>query len=369
MENIDKCKRLNDLVSLYVRKKTIVVLNPEDKSEHIENIDEDIIYDKIEWKVTEELNKTVEELSENNEISIENKILLIYEEICKKYVYDDNLISYIKKEDDDVYSLPDWYGRDIDQEWITNREEHNRRVCYELSRYLAKALTNLLKDNEDYTVCIHWNKDLTHYFVGLTCDDYSVILDPDDFFNIKDITRIKSGLTIEGIKILEDKKNKFGSELNKYNENREEYATNQIENEIHKKETSDMTENSTEIEENEEVRFLKKVMEILVDEHNMDEQGIYEYMKEIIDIKLGTDTREKVWKKIEGNTKESTRYIRCLLVKIKDKETQEQKLFLIDGNARAVREFSEKEFEEKKPIFIRYNELSRGNYDYYDGSK
>ena len=38
--------------------------------------------------------------------------------ICKDYVYDDNLISYIKKKiDEDVFSIPDWYGRDVDQEW------------------------------------------------------------------------------------------------------------------------------------------------------------------------------------------------------------------------------------------------------------
>ena len=30
-----------------------------------------------------------------------------------------------------------------------------------------------------------------HYFVGLTCDDYSVALDTDNFFNIKDLTRLK----------------------------------------------------------------------------------------------------------------------------------------------------------------------------------
>lgn len=31
------------------------------------------------------------------------RVLMIFEKICKDYVYDDNLISYIKKVDDDVF--------------------------------------------------------------------------------------------------------------------------------------------------------------------------------------------------------------------------------------------------------------------------
>ena len=38
----------------------------------------------------------------------------------------------------------------------------------------------LTKYNEDYNVCILWDKGHTHYFVALTCSDYSVTLDMDD---------------------------------------------------------------------------------------------------------------------------------------------------------------------------------------------
>jgi len=41
----------------------------------------------------------------NKELSNEEKILLVYEKLCYDYVYDDNLISYIQKVDDDIFSL------------------------------------------------------------------------------------------------------------------------------------------------------------------------------------------------------------------------------------------------------------------------
>ena len=213
--NIEKIKKLNDLVSLYFRKKHIIVLNPEAKNNNIETLEDDIIYDNAKWKITDEFNEYINKLLKDDELSTEDKILVIFEKICKDYVYDDNLISYIKKIDDDKFSVPDWYGRDVDDEWEKNREGHNRRVCYELSRYLAKALTELLKNNDDFNICIHWNKDLTHYFVGLTCSEYTITLDLDDFSNIKDLTRIKTGLTANGITILEDTQNKFKNALNK----------------------------------------------------------------------------------------------------------------------------------------------------------
>lgn len=92
--NIAKFNKLNELVSLEFRRKHTIVLNP-DKKEDIH--EEDIIYDKANWKITDELKKYVDELSQNNDLSTEDKILYIYEKICKDYVYDDNLISYIKK--------------------------------------------------------------------------------------------------------------------------------------------------------------------------------------------------------------------------------------------------------------------------------
>ena len=362
--NIEKLKKLNDLVSLSARKKNIIVLEPKEKRENEKDLGEDVIYDKTDWEITEEFSKYIDEIAKDNKLSIEDKILAIYEKISIDYIYDDNLISYIKKVDDDTYSLPDWYGRDVDDEWKANRETHNRRVCYELSRYLAKSLTQLLKNDDDYDICIHWNKDLTHYFVGLTCDNYSLTLDPDDFFNIKDLTRLKTGLTAQGIKILEDPKNKFKNALDKFNNGKSEYAIKKIEDEIGEDKTSEnsnIEKPMAEKEENEDIVFLKKVISILSEKYKMDSQGIYEYMKEIVDIRLGPEEREKIWKRIEGDTKESTRYIRCLLL-----NTDNQK-FLIDVDKKILRPFDEEELKAKRTNFVPYNELSRGGFDYYDG--
>lgn len=360
--NIEKFNKLNELVSLEFRRKHTVVLNPEKKEDIHE---EDIIYDKANWKITDELKKYVDELSQNNDLSIEDKILYIYEKICKDYVYDDNLISYIKKIDEDVFSIPDWYGRDVDQEWEKNRENHNRRICFELSRYLAKALDELLKENKDYDVCILWNKNLTHYFVGLTSNEYTLALDVDDFFNIKDLTRVKADLTIEGIQILEDNKNKFKNALEKFNDGKNEYAIKKVEDKINTNnvKSKEKFQNKDQAKtEDDEVKFLAKAMQILSEEYKLDSQGMYEYMKEIVDIRIGSEGREKIWKKIEGNTNESTRYIRCLILDINNKK------YLVDVENKEIREFDEKELEEKRTKFVPYKELSRGGFDYYDGT-
>lgn len=360
--NIAKFNKLNELVSLEFRRKHTIVLNP-DKKEDIH--EEDIIYDKANWKITDELKKYVDELSQNNDLSIEDKILYIYEKICKDYVYDDNLISYIKKIDEDVFSIPDWYGRDVDQEWEKNRENHNRRICFELSRYLAKALDELLKENKNYDVCILWNKNLTHYFVGLTSNEYTLALDVDDFFNIKDLTRVKADLTIEGIQILEDNKNKFKNALEKFNDGKNEYAIKKVEDKINTNnvKSKEKFQNKDQAKtEDDEVKFLAKAMQILSEEYKLDSQGMYEYMKEIVDIRIGSEGREKIWKKIEGNTNESTRYIRCLILDINNKK------YLVDVENKEIREFDEKELEEKRTKFVPYKELSRGGFDYYDGT-
>ena len=352
--NIEKIIRLNELVNMFFRSKHTIVLDPKLEKKYGKYLGEEIVYDKADWDMPSELKEYVKELSKNEELSKEEKILSVYEKLCHDYVYDDNLISYIQKVDDDIYSLPDWYGREVDKEWEKNRENHNRRICFELSRYLVKSLDELFKDDKNCNTCILWNKNLIHYFVGLTSDDYSLAIDLDDFFKIKDLTRLKTGLTLEGITILEDDKHKFKNALDKFNEGRDEFAIKRVENKI---EETDETEIE---EESEEVAFLKKAVEILK-EDGLDSQGIFEYMKEIIDISIGKENREKVWKKIDGKNRESTRYIRCVVANIDDKK------YLIDGEDAIVRLFDEKEFDEKRTRFVPNKELTRGGFDYYDG--
>ena len=346
--NMDKLTKLNDLVTMSFRRKHRIVLNPEGKYGKKQNLNENVEYDKAKWELprNKEYDLLINELSQNKELNDEEKILVIYEKICEDYVYDDNVISYIQKNDDDLFDLPDRYGRDVDEEWEKNREEHNRRVCYEVSRYLVKSLEELFKDKEKFNVCILWDKGLTHYYVGLTCDEYSLTLDVDDFNNIKDLTRLKTGLTIEGIKILEDRESKFEKAIDKFNEGRCKDAIKNIEDKISLK-----MQDNIPIEEPEDIVFLKYAIKILKEEHNIDSQGLYEYIKEIVDIKLGPEARKKVWKEIKGKSHDEIRYMRCLLLDVDNQK------YIVDSDKMLLRKFNIEELKKLDREFIPFNEL------------
>ena len=302
--DITKLIKLNDLATISSRKRRIIVLDPSKEYDYIDDPDDNIVYDEVAWDIPDNLKTLVDKLSQNTQLSNEDKILIIYEQICKDYVYDDNLISYIQKVDFHSFYLPDGYARKPKnpKEWQKNREQHNRRVCYEVARYLAKSLEELFKNEDDYGVTILWDKSLTHYFVGLTCNDYSITLDTDDFDNIKDLTRIKADLTAEGIAILEDKKCKFTNAFDKFNEGRSKDAIKKIEHDVVYS-NSDVSITDTKIknpeqtEENEDIIFLKNAIEILKDKYNIDSQGLFEYIKEIVDIKWDLKQEVKYGKK------------------------------------------------------------------------
>ena len=365
-KNISKLIKLNNLASLYFRRKHIIVLDPTEKHENIEELNSDIVYDKVDWKIPEKIRQTIDELSQNSQLSDEDKILTIFERVCKEYVYDDNLISYIQKIDDDSYDLPDWYGRDVGQEWEEKRDEHNRRVCYEVSRYLAKSLMELFKNNDDIDVCILWDKGHTHYFVGLTSSKYNITLDTDDFNNIKDFTRIKAGLTAQGIVILEDNNREFEYALDRFNEHRSKEAIKSIEsqmsNNIATSSVSEKEENFDSTNTFENILFLQNAIEILKGKYNIDSQGLFEYMKEIVDIRLGPESRKKIWKRLNKDSAKSIRYIRCLLLDIDGQK------HILDVDKMLLREFDEEELKSEDSDFVHYRELSRDWEEPYDGS-
>lgn len=368
--DINKLIKLNDLATIHSRKRRIIVLDPGKEYDYIDDPDDNIVYDEVEWNIPDNIQTLVNNLSQSTQLSNEDKILKIYEQICKDYIYDDNLISYIQKVDFHSFFLPDGYARKPEnpEEWQENREQHNRRVCYEVSRMLAKSLEELFKDEEDYGVSILWDKSLTHYFVALTCNDYSITLDTDDFDNIKDLTRIKSDLTAEGIVVLEDKKYKFTNALDKFNEGKSKDAIKKIEHDIvynnsDNSNTSTEIQNTEQIEDNDDIIFLKNAIEILKNKYDIDSQGLFEYIKEIVDIKLGPESRTKVWKEIKGIDNKSTRYIRCLVIEILSNK------YLIDVDTAVLRPFDEKEFDEPDTELIPYKDLQRTwRREPYDGT-
>lgn len=364
-QNMEELKRLNELIDYNLHRKHIIVLDPKDEEENgIQEKNNNIIYDVGSWNLPENLSTFVSQIEKNNQMSPEDKILAIYEKICLEYVYDDNLISYIQKRNDNSFYVPDEYGRDIDENWEKNREKHNRRICYEVSRYLAKSLYVLFKDRDDMNICIFWDKGLTHYFVGLSNKEYSVTLDLDDFTYIKDLTRIKTDLTADGIRILDDKYGIFRSAVEKFNEGREKYAIRGIEKEIKDKEEliekSD-TKYSDDPQENEDMIFVQFAIEVLKDKYDIDSQGLFEYMKEIVDTKIGAQYRKKVWKIIHGEGESEKRHIRCLIIALKDQK------YIIDVDKRILRPFSADEFDKQDPEFLKYPDGTRDWGEPYNG--
>ena len=208
------------------------------------------------------------------------------------YIYDDNVLFFFKKRKDDegntYYIAVDWYGRIIDKNWIEKRKTHNRRICYEFSRFFAKAINILIGNRDDIESFIIGLKDNTHYVTVISGEDYSAILDLDDFNKIKDLTRLKTGLTLDGIRILRDDKNILRNTIDKFNKSRKQ----------------------TLIEKGnikEKIEYFNKAINT-IKEYNLDSQGFNEIMKKIIeDEKIDTD---RLWK-LEAESPEK-RYVRCI---------------------------------------------------------
>ena len=207
---------INDEVKQNLDGDYKIILEPTRK------IKEDWIeYDKVKWEMEEGISQLVEKLLKENSMSFEDKVLEVYKYICLNYVYDANVLYFFKRDDSDKdnikYIAVDWYGRIVGQDWIKRRQKHNRRICYEFARFYAKAINELLEENSEYEAFMLGDKTNLHYVVGLTGKDYSAILDLDDFNSIKDLTRVKFGLTIKGIKILRDDSKKFQKVVEKFN--------------------------------------------------------------------------------------------------------------------------------------------------------
>ena len=303
-----------------------------------------IEYDSVKWEIEEKMKELVQELKEDGKMSFEDKVLKIYKYICLNYIYDDNVLFFFRKDTSDPenvkYIAVDWYGRIVGKEWIENRKKHNRRICYEFSRFYAKAINELLDNTESMEAVMVGDKENLHYFTVLTGDEYSVILDLDDFNKIKDLTRLKLGLTIDGIRILRDNSGKFQKAVDKFNEGR------LIELEEVKKIEEDFKTDKDYI------KYFYSIIEVLR-KYNIDSQGFMEYMRSKVENE-GIDT-EKVWRKIEGDGEK--RHVRCLTFNLKSKT------YLIDTVDQIMSEINIENIDKNKYI-IRPED---NEYPYYGG--
>ena len=308
------------------------------------DIQEDWIeYDQVKWKMEEGISKLVERLLKESSMSFEEKILEVYKYICLNYVYDANVLYFFKRDDSDInnikYIAVDWYGRIVGKDWIEKRQKHNRRICYEFARFYAKAINVLLDGNDKLEAFMLGDKENLHYVVGLTGDEYSVILDLDDFNSIKDLTRVKFGLTIKGIKILRDESGKFKQAVDKFNEGKRE-------------ELAEIEEAKKNLKNKSLIEYFNNVAQILKN-RNIDAQGFFEYIRAIVEnegIKI-----EKIWK--EDKIAPEKRYERCIIFEF------DGKTYLIDSIEQAIIQIEKGDLD--KNVFV-FNS-AENIYPYYGG--
>ncbi len=298
-----------------------------------------IEYDQVKWEVEGNIEELVKELQKDDTLSFEEKILKVYEKICLNYIYDDNVLYFFKRDASDInnikYIAVDWYGRIVGNTWIENRKKHNRRICYEFARIYAKAINELLGENKKLEAFMVGDKENLHYVVGLTGDDYSAILDLDNFNKIKDLTRLKLGLTLDGITILRDETGKLKDAIDNYNKGR---LVDLLE----------MEEAKNKFAENDVIKYLNEVVKILKS-YNIDSQGFMEYTRAKVE-NQGIEI-EKIWKEIKGGAEK--RYVRCILFDFDGKtyliDTVEQEMKVV--NREDLKEFVFNPQEHQYPYY------------------
>lgn len=302
-----------------------------------------IEYDPVKWTIEPGIENYMNTFINNSSLSFEDKLLKIYEYICLNYVYDDNVLFFFKKRVDEngnkIYIPVDWYARIIGDDWIQKRSTHNKRVCYEFARFFAKAINKILdaENRTDLEACILGLNDNTHYIVGLTGDNYSASLDLDNFNRIKDLTRLKLGLTLQGITILRDDNKIISNAIDKYNENRPEDLAKVIE--------------IDNLRKTDFVSYITKVVSILK-EYKLDPQGFMEYIKQkLSDNEIDAD---KVWREIP-NAKEKN-YVRNLSFEYDGKK------YIVDSIDQTIKETTDEEIEKN---YITNPE--EHEYTYYGG--
>lgn len=302
-----------------------------------------IEYDQVKWELEDSIQDLVDKLVKDKSMELEDKILSIYNHICLNYVYDGNVLYFFRRDESDInnikYIAVDWYGRIVDEKWIENRKKHNRRICYEFSRFFAKAINEVLEPQDKLEAFMIGDKENLHYAVGLTGEKYSLILDLDDFNKLKDLTRLKLGLTLEGIKILRDNSGKFQKFIDKFNENK-------------LKELVEVEELEQQLRGKDNIKYFNDILKILND-YEIDPQGIFEYMR--IKIENEEIEIEKIWKKVKSDGEK--RYARCLIFNF------DSKTYLLDSVDRTLNVIDKEKLDRK--IFIFNPE--ENEYPYYGG--
>ena len=131
-EFIKKLKEVNSLMNWCKIK-----INPDEPEEIVDN---EIQKDYVPWKEDDDhLFKEISEDEKFEQLSTIEKIIKIHCLVCKYFVFDDFcyfLGNYNKEKN--ICTIDSKYGRNPSTAWNENRKNHNRRICYELSRPIRK---------------------------------------------------------------------------------------------------------------------------------------------------------------------------------------------------------------------------------------
>lgn len=224
------------------------------------------------------------------ELSTMDKILKLHNLVCEHFVFDDFcyfLGSFDK--DKNICTIDEKYGRNPSQAWKENRKKNNKRICYELSRYMAVRLKEFVPEATD--IFLVSDEYETHYATAFVCDDFMIIIDTDDYYKGADLNRVKLGLEVKGITVVSDEKDIVKNALAKFNETRKSKKEFEEENE------NDYIEKS----KCEWINILLEKVKTLGDD------GVFKYMFEVLQMK-GYEP-QKIWEKDEKIYRE-TLYMR-----------------------------------------------------------
>lgn len=161
-----------------------------------------IFFDKY-YQIDEDMMKKIATIKMKKN-SKQRKIMELYNEICRRKIYDSN------------YNYAEGYDINQnfkDEEWIANRVKHNRMVCWEIAQYIAKCI-DLLEIPYSNTFCVL--NDKGHVVVYYEDETSLVEFESTNRLgNIRmtDLVKSKVGLPLEGIRVLEDKNGEFKDEV------------------------------------------------------------------------------------------------------------------------------------------------------------
>ena len=196
-----------------------------------------------------------------------------------------------------------------------------------------------INDEYDLEAFMLGDKENTHYVVGLSGKDYSIILDQDDFNSIKDLTRLKLGLSLQGIHILRDETGKFKSVVDNFNKDRETHLP-------------EIAKAKANLNDNNIIEYFNNIINVL-NKYEIDSQGFFECARALIE-EQGFNI-EKVWKEDTRNTER--RYERCLYFDYKNQT------YLLDSIDKTLKPVRIEDID--KNIFV-FN-AEEHDYKYYGG--